>query len=55
MARNRGNRAYKSRREKLDQSVRNIKLVWFFVLIAVAVTILLNRRYIWDYIRTSFY
>jgi len=55
MARNRGKRAYTSRREKLDKSVRNIKIIWLFAIIAVIVTILLNRVYIWDYIRTSFY
>ncbi len=55
MARNRGKRGYVSRREKLDKSIRNIRIIALFAGIAILFWIFFNRVYIYDYIRTSFH
>lgn len=47
-------RGYKTKRERLADSLRNLRMIFIFALIALAGWLFFNRVYIYDVIRTSF-
>ena len=48
-------KAYKSRRERSQRDWRNIRLVFLFALIALALLFFINRKEIFRWIGTYFY
>lgn len=48
-------RNYKSRRERLADSIRRVRLVFLFALIALGLYLFFNWRSIYDYLRTYTY
>ncbi len=48
-------RGFRSRREKLDTSLRNIRMAIIFGTIALAVLIYKNRWDLWNWLKTYFY
>lgn len=48
-------RGYKSRKERLDTSLRNTRLIFVFGFIALAVLIYKNRWDLWGWLKTYFY
>lgn len=48
-------RQYKSRRERLERDVRNIRVTVLFVLIALGVLLFKTRYSWWTWLQTYFY
>jgi len=48
-------RNYKSRRERLEQSTRNIRIIFIFAAIALIVYVFKERYEIWAWLKTYFY
>jgi hypothetical protein len=48
-------RGYKSRRERLHTSLKNIRLILVFGSIALAVLVYKNRWDLWSWLKTYFY
>lgn len=46
---------YKSRREKGEIILKRIKMTLFVIAVTILVIVILNRVWLWDVIRTSFY
>ncbi|MCI5082178.1 MAG: hypothetical protein MRY78_10805 [Saprospiraceae bacterium] len=48
-------RNYKSRRERYEQSTRNIRIIFIFAIIALVVFLFKERYEIWGWLKTYFY
>ncbi len=48
-------RNYRSRRERYQRDMRNIRLIFIFALIAALILVFRNRYALWGWLKTYFY